>query len=191
MAYSEVPAFIEMLRGKGEAIGRLAVQFTILTAARSGEVRGATWDEIDLEAKVWNIPGDRMKAGKSHSVPLSDAAMDLLKTMSGFIAGHKGELVFKGVGGKPLSDMTLTKALRDAGIKSATVHGFRSSFRDWAAEQTSFPGEWAEAALAHELPSKVEAAYRRTKYLDQRRKLMDAWSSYVAGESNVVRLAVG
>jgi integrase len=180
-----------LLRSKAETVGRLAVQFTILTAARSGEVRGATWDEIDLHAKIWNIPGERMKAGKPHSVPLPDAAMDILTTMGGFVAGHKGELIFKGAGGKRISDMTLTKSIRDAGIKSATVHGFRSSFRDWAAEQTSFPGEWAEAALAHGLPSKVEAAYRRTKFLDQRRKLMEAWASYVAGESNLVRLATG
>jgi integrase len=119
---------------------------------------------------------------------LSDAAVDILKTMSGFIAGKPGELVFKGLSGKALSDMTLTKSLRDAGIKTATVHGFRSSFRDWVAEQTSFPGEWAEAALAHELSNKVEAAYRRTKFLDQRRKLMDAWADYLAGGSNVVSL---
>lgn len=189
MPYSDLPEFVRSVRGKAETVGRLAVQFTILTAARSGETRGATWDEIDLEAKVWNIPAGRMKAGQAHSVPLSPAALDILQTMSGFIAGVKGELVFKGQHGKPLSDMTLTKVLRDAGLATVTVHGFRSSFRDWVAEQTSFPGEWAEAALAHALPNKVEAAYRRTKFLDQRRKLMDAWADFLAGQSNVVSLA--
>lgn len=190
MPYSDAPAFARLMEGKGDTVGRLALRLTILTAARSGEVRGATWDEFDLEAKVWNIPGSRMKAGQPHSVPLPDAAMDILKTMVGFVAGHKGELVFKGVGGKALSDMTLSKALRDAGVKDYTVHGFRSSFRDWVAEQTSFPGEWAEAALAHTLSNKVEAAYRRTKYLDQRRKLMDAWADYLGGQVSVVQLAV-
>ena len=190
MPYDEAAAFMGMLEAKGDSVGRLAVRFTILTAARSGETRGATWDEVDLEAKVWNIPASRMKAGQAHSVPLTDAALAILNTMSSFRAGHAGELIFKGVGGKPLSDMTLTKALRDAGVKDYTVHGFRSSFRDWAAEQTSFPGEWAEAALAHTLSNKVEAAYRRTKYFDQRRKLMDAWADYLAGAANVVRLVV-
>lgn len=190
MPYADVPAFMRLIEGKGDSVGRLAVRFTTLTAARSGETRGATWDEIDLEAKVWNIPGSRMKAGQPHSVPLPDAAVDILTTMAGFVAGHKGELVFKGVGGKALSDMTLTKALRDAGVKDYTVHGMRSAFRDWAAEQTSFPGEWAEAALAHTLPNKVEAAYRRTRFLDQRRKLMAAWADYLAGQSNVIRMAI-
>lgn len=188
MPYSEAPTFMRLMQERGDTLGRLALRLTILTAARSGEVRGATWDEFNLETKVWSIPADRMKAGQPHSIPLSDAAVGILRTMAGFIAGHKGELVFKGVGGKPLSDMTLTKALRDAGVKDYTVHGFRSAFRDWAAEQTSFPGEWAEAALAHTLSNKVEAAYRRTKYLDQRRKMMDAWADYLGGAENVLRL---
>jgi len=188
MNYADVPAFIQNLEGKGDTIGRLALRFTILTAARSGETRGATWDEFDLEAKVWNIPAARMKAGKAHSVPLSDAALAIMKTMAGFIAGRPGELVFKGAKGKPLSDMTLTKVLRDAKIEGVTVHGFRSSFRDWVAEQTKFPGEWAEAALAHAVPNKVEAAYRRTKFLDQRRKMMNAWADYLSRKSNVVAM---
>lgn len=184
MPYTEVGAFIRLLESKGDTIGRLATLFTILTAARSGETRGATWDEIDLEAKVWSIPGNRMKAGQPHSVPLSDAVLGILKKVAPLTGGHKGNLVFRGVSEKRLSDMTLTKVLRDAGLKAYTVHGFRSSFRDWAAEQTSFPGEWAEAALAHALPNKVEAAYRRTKFLDQRRRLMTAWAGYVAGMKN-------
>lgn len=184
MPYTELGAFIRLLESKGDTVGRLATLFTILTAARSGETRGATWDEIDLEAKVWNIPGSRMKAGQPHSVPLSDAVLGILKKVAPLTGGDKGNLVFRGVSEKPLSDMTLTKVLRDAGLKAYTVHGFRSSFRDWAAEQTSFPGEWAEAALAHALPNKVEAAYRRTKFLDQRRRLMTAWAGYVAGMKN-------
>lgn len=189
MPYAEVPAFMRLMADKIDTVGRLAVRFTILTAARSGETRGATWDEIDLDAKVWTIPGTRMKAGKPHTAALSDAAVEVLRTMAGFVVGHKGELVFKGVGGKRLSDMTLTKALRDAKVKDYTVHGFRSSFRDWIAEQTSFPGEWAEAALSHALSNKVEAAYLRTKYLDQRRTLMAAWADYLTGTTNVIALA--
>ena len=176
MPYDQASTFMRTLEAKEDSIGRLAVRFTILVAARSGETRDATWDEIDQKAKVWNIPASRMKAGQAHSVPLSDAAMAILKTMLLFRAGQADELIFKGVGSKPLSDMTLTKALRNAGVQTYTVHGFRSSFRDWAAEQTSFPGEWAKAALAHTLSNKVEAAYRRTKFLDQRRKLMNAWA---------------
>lgn len=178
MPYAEVPSFIQLLANKGDTTGRLALRFTILTAARSGETRGATWDEIDLESKVWNIPGSRMKAGKPHTVPLSDPALKILDSMSELSGGATSDLIFKGAGGKSLSDMTLTKALRTAGMKDYTVHGFRSSFRDWVAEQTDFPGEWAEAALAHILSNKVEAAYRRTTYLEQRRKLMVAWADY-------------
>lgn len=180
MPYTEVAAFMQLLESKEDTVGRLATRFTILTAARSGETRGATWDEIDLEAKVWSIPGNRMKAGQPHSVPLPNAAINILKQVAPSTGDRKGGLIFRGVSEKPLSDMTLTKVLRDAGLKAYTVHGFRSSFRDWAAEQTSFPGEWAEAALAHALPNKVEAAYRRTKFLDQRRRLMMAWADYVA-----------
>lgn len=187
MPYAEVPAFVAELRGKGDSVGRLALLFTILTAARSGEVRGATWGEIDLEERIWSIPGERMKAGQPHAVPLSDAAVAILRTASGLFEGRPKDLVFPGLGGKPLSDMTLTKVMRNA-EKPYTVHGFRSSFRDWAAEQTSFPPEWAEAALAHTLPNKVEAAYRRTKFLDQRRKLMEAWANHLNGQANVLKL---
>lgn len=189
MPYADLPGLMASLSA-GDTVGRAAVRFAILTAARSGEVRGATWDEIDLEAKVWTVPAKRMKGGAEHSVPLSDAALEILQTMSGMIRGQKGELVFKGRSGKPLSDMTLAKAFKVAGGETFTVHGTaRSSFRDWVAEQTSFPDAWAEAALAHTLPNKVEAAYRRTKFLDQRRGLMEAWADYIGGKSNVVQLA--
>jgi integrase len=188
MPYSAVPAFMAHLEGQQDSMGRLAVRFTILCAARSGETRGATWDEIDLEAAVWTVPAERMKAKVEHSVPLPPPAVAILRTLAAARDGKPGELLFKGLKG-PLSDMTLTKALRDAGVPKHTVHGFRSSFRDWVAEQTSFPGEWAEAALAHTLPNKVEAAYRRTKYLDQRRQLMKAWADFLGGKANVVALA--
>ncbi len=185
--YADVPALVANIRSKSETVGRLALQFVILTAARSGEVRGATWGEFDLETATWSIPAHRMKAGQPYMVPLSSAALEILNTMKGLFAGRSDDLVFPGASGKAISDMTMTKALRDAGA-SETVHGFRSGFRDWAAEQTSFPPEWAEAALAHALPNKVEAAYRRTKFLDQRRKLMDSWAAFIDGKSNVLRL---
>ena len=130
-----------------------------------------------------------MKAGQPHSVPLSASALVILRTIKGLFEGRPGDLIFPGKGGKQISDMTMTKVLRKAGI-AVTTHGFRSSFRDWAAEQTRFPPEWAEAALAHTLPNKVEAAYRRTKYLEQRRELMDRWASYLTGEARVLRLVV-
>lgn len=185
--YADVAALVATLRGKEDTVGRLALQFVILTAARSGEVRGATWAEMDLAAATWTVPANRMKAGRVHSVPLSAPALRTLETMRRISSCKPDALVFAGTAGRMLSDMTMTKALRDAGA-TATVHGFRSSFRDWAAEQTSFPSEWAEAALAHSLPNKVEAAYRRTQFLDQRRRLMDAWAAYIDGDTGKVRL---
>ncbi len=187
MAYAEVPAFVSAVRAESETVGRLALLFTILTATRSGEVRGATWGEVDLANKVWNISGNRMKAGQPHSVPLSDPALHILETMKGLFEGRSDDLIFPGQAGKQISDMTMTKVLRKAGV-AVTTHGFRSSFRDWAAEQTRFPPEWSEAALAHTLPNKVEAAYRRTKFLDQRRELMKAWGDYLEGGSRFLRL---
>lgn len=188
MPYADVPELVLTLRGKAETVGRLALQFVILTAARSGEVRGATLGEFDLPAATWHVPADRMKAGQAHSVPLSPPALAILEMIKRLVEAGSKDLVFPGAGGKMISDMTMTKALRDAGSQ-VTVHGFRSSFRDWAAEQTNFPAEWAEAALAHTVPNKVEAAYRRTKFLEQRRKLMAAWGDYCDGsKANVVQL---
>lgn len=191
MPYAELPAFMRKLETAGDTVGRMALRFTILTAARSGETRGATWDEFDLEKREWSIPGDRMKAGEPHTVTLSDAAMAILKAMAGFVEGRPGELVFKGLRGKPLSDMTLTKALRDAGVKKFTVHGMRSSFKDWAREQCpTIPDDVSEAALAHAIPNRVKASYQRTKFVEMRRQLMDSWAAYLGGASNVLRLAV-
>ena len=176
LPYAEVPAFLAKLRER-VSLGRLALEAALLTAARSGEVRGATWGEVDLEAAIWTIPAARMKAGKPHVVPLSKAALDVFRRAVQFRQADS-DLVFPGIrSGKPLSDMTLLKVLRDmdAGV---TVHGFRSSFRDWVAEVTNTPGEVAEAALAHTVPSAVERAYKRTDFFEKRRKLMDAWAAY-------------
>ena len=189
MPYADVPAFIERLHGK-TSWGALALEATILTAARSGEIRAATWAEIDLEAGLWTIPAARMKAGREHVVPLSAAAKRVFERAASLrTAGF--EYVFHGMrADKPMSDMALLKVLRDADA-GCTVHGFRSSFRDWAAEQTNFPGDLAEAALAHAVKDRTEAAYRRGSMLDKRRGLMNAWGSFCDGAgTSVVRLAV-
>ncbi len=176
MPYNELPPFMVHLRTR-LSVPRLALEFLILTAARSGEVRGAKWAEIDLEAGLWTVPASRMKMGRDHIVPLSDAAIDVLERAKPFRAPCT-QLVFPGRDiRRPLSDMTLLKILRYAELPY-TVHGFRSAFRDWTAEQTSYPGEVAEAALAHTVANRVEAAYRRTKYLDKRRPLMADWGRF-------------
>ena len=144
-----------------------------------------------MERATWNVRAERMKAGKEHVVPLSQAAVAVFKRAGEFRKAG-GELVFPGAArGKPLSDMTLLKVLRNMKV-DATVHGFRSAFRDWCAEETSVAGEVAEAALAHAIPNKVEAAYRRTDFFDKRRKLMDAWGTYCdGGSANISQLAQG
>jgi integrase len=182
LPYEQAPALMATL-AKGDSIGRLALRFLILTAARSGEVRGATWSEIDLEQKLWTIPGDRMKAGKTHIVPLQPAAVAILEQMKTAFGMAPDQPLFPGKANKPLSDMTLTKVLRDGFDDGITVHGFRSTFRDWAAEQTDVAGDVVEAALAHAVQNKVEAAYRRTNYLEKRRSLMAEWAAFVAGDT--------
>jgi integrase len=190
MPYADLPAFMEQLRAGEASVGRLALQFLILTAARSNEVRGATWQEIDLDAGEWRIPAERMKAGRLHIIPLVPAAAEILKLAKRHGRACADEPVFPGLKRQPLSDATMGKVLRLAGASAFTVHGFRSSFRDWAAE-TGFADAWAEAALAHGNPDKVEAAYKRTTYFAERRdKLMPAWASYVLSDrSNVIALA--
>jgi integrase len=187
MPYARVPKFLDTLKER-LSMGRLALEASILTAARSGEIRGARWSEVDLEAAIWTVPAERMKAGKVHTVPLSPAAVAVFKRASA-LRIEATDLVFHGAKrGRPLSDMTLLKVLRDL-KEPYTVHGFRSAFRDWVAEETSIPGEVAEAALAHAIPNKVEAAYKRTDFLAKRRKLMEAWAAYCSGNNaNVVRL---
>lgn len=189
MPYKELPAFMAKLRNGEFSIGRLALQFLILTAARSGEVRKAKWGEIDLEAGEWRMPPENTKTGKPHIVPLVPAAIDLLNQLKELFAPMAGDLVFHGLKGM-MSDATLAKVLRVNGGGDNTVHGFRSTFRDWAAD-TGFADAWAEAALAHGNPDKTEAAYRRTTFFEQRKeKLMPAWASFVLNDgSNVVSLA--
>ncbi|MBB3765043.1 tyrosine-type recombinase/integrase [Sphingomicrobium lutaoense] len=178
LPYSELPEFSVAVKKK-ETIGRLALEFLILTAARSGEVRLSTWDEIDFDARLWTVPAERMKAGREHVVPISDAALDVLQRAKLHRRGGSN-LIFQGQKrGKPLSDMTLTKIVRDMG-RSITVHGFRSTFRDWVAEQTDYPGEVAEAALAHTVADKTEAAYRRGSLLQKRTSLMGDWGRFVS-----------
>lgn len=175
MPWQEIGPFMVALRGQAGIAAR-ALEFAILTACRSGEVRQATWSEIDPDAALWVIPAERMKAKREHRVPLSDAAMALLRSLP----RHDG-LLFPGARvGRPLSDMSLTATLRRMGRGDVTVHGFRSSFRDWCAESVanSFPREVCEHALAHSLPDKVEAAYRRGDLIDKRSLLMEAWATY-------------
>jgi integrase len=191
MPYAEVPAFVGTLRGQ-ETVGRLALQFQILTAVRPGEVRHALWKEIDLDAAEWRIPAEKMKAGKEHIIPLVPAAIELLKRAAELFGNKPGAVVFPGHKGKPLSDMTLLKVLRDL-KQPYTAHGFRSSFRDWAAEH-GFANDWCEAALAHTVAGqegKTAASYKRTSFYQHRReKLMPAWASFVlSNRSNVVQLA--
>lgn len=189
LPYSELPVFTRKLR-QTESMGRLALEAVILTAARSGEVRMMTWGELDLKAATWTVPAERMKAGREHVVPLSPQAVVLFERMKAHRRDYT-DLVFPGQNrGKPLSDMTLTKALRDMGL-SVTAHGFRSTFRDWVAEQTNWPSDLAEAALAHVVSDKTVAAYQRGTMLEKRRELMAAWANYCDGArgGNVVRLA--
>jgi integrase len=180
MPYKGTPAFMADLRAK-PSFGRLALEFTALTAARSQEVRLATWDEFDLEERLWTVPAGHMKRGKAHVVPLSEAAMAVLSRAAALkLAGT--DVVFPGMSGKPMSDMTLLKVLRDAG-EPYHVHGFRSTFTDWAADKTNFANAVVEAALAHKTPDATQAAYRKTTHLEKRRSLMEAWGSYCASEA--------
>lgn len=183
LPFAEVPAFVRYLHQQaGLPATRLAFEFLILTAARSSEVREATWDELDLQACLWTIPAGRMKARDPHVVPISSRAVELLNDARA--ADPMSDLVFPGAKqGRPLSDMTLTKVLRSAGLNGrATAHGFRSSFKDWCAEIAKVRDEVSEAALAHKIPNKVRAAYLRTKFLDERRALMQQWADYLLGQ---------
>ena len=175
LPWQEIGAFMADLRGR-DGIAARGVEFAILTATRSGEVRGAAWTEIDQAAKIWTIPGERMKAGREHRVPLSTSALALLDAMP-----RLGAIIFPGrKRDTQLSDMSLTAVLRRMERADITVHGFRSSFRDWCAESVgnSFPREVCEHALAHSLLDKVEAAYRRGDLLEKRIVMMQAWADY-------------
>jgi integrase len=175
LAYDQMGGFMEALRQQ-EGVSARALEFVILTACRTSEAIGATWDEIDLAAKLWTIPANRIKAGREHRVPLSAPALAILERMAVI---RTGSHVFPGgKAGKPLSSMALLMVLRRIGRGDLTAHGFRSSFRDWAAERTSFPPEVAEMALAHSVSDKVEAAYRRGDLFEKRRQLADAWAKF-------------
>jgi integrase len=185
MPFADIPAFVASLRER-ISVGRLALEFVILTATRSGEVRGCRWSEIDLNKKLWTIPAFRMKAGKVHVVPLSDVAIDVL-TRAEIFRSPLSDLVFPGQNSRrALSDMTLLKILRDRQL-GVTVHGFRSTFRDWVAEETNYAGEIAEAALAHAIPNKVEAAYKRTDFLEKRKALMADWGRYCSSQIEALK----
>jgi len=180
LPHGEVSGVLKAVESSGAStVARLALKFLIFTAARSGEVRGALWSEIDMKCRVWKIPGSRMKAGAEHRVPLSAPAIEILKRVSDLRDG--GEYVFPSPmrRNRPLSDVTLTKLLRSTGLADkATVHGFRSSFRDWCAESGK-PRELAEAALAHTIGG-VEGTYFRSDLFERRRELMDSWAEYIA-----------
>jgi integrase len=176
MPYADVPAFMVKLQAR-ESFSRLALEFAILTAARSGEVRHAVWDEFDLEAKLWTIPKERMKANREHVVPLCTRAVKIIERCAE-LRLRNGAIVFPGIRNlQPLSDMTLTKLLKEM-KQPYTAHGFRSAFRDWVSEETEHPSDVAEAALAHVVANKTEAAYRRGNLLEKRRVMMDAWAAY-------------
>ncbi|TXI44069.1 MAG: site-specific integrase [Lysobacter sp.] len=174
LPYSDVATFMADLASR-ESVAARALQFSILTAARSGEARGATWDEFDFEARTWTVPAERMKMGKEHRIPLSSGAIAVLRAMPR-IAGSR--YVFTAPRGGMLSDMALTAVLRRMGRGDITQHGFRSTFRDWAGETTAFPREVIEHALAHRLRDKAEAAYQRGDLLRKRAELMEAWSKH-------------
>jgi integrase len=175
MPYADVPAFFARLKSR-EAVSAKPLAFTILTAARSGEARLATCAEIDFKAAIWNVPAERMKSGRPHRVPLSNEALALLPR-----DGEPGSLLFPNTRAGALSDITMRKYLQhDMGYPDFTVHGFRSSFKDWARERTNFPDEVSEAALAHIVGDKTEAAYARGDLFNKRRKLMEAWAAYCA-----------
>ena len=174
LPYAELGAFMSALR-KRQGMAARALEVLILTACRSGEIRGASWSEFDLDKKLWIIPAGRMKAKKEHWVPLSDQSVEILK---GLIRLENNDLVFPAPRGGVLSDMTLGAVLKRMGRDDLTAHGFRSTFRDWAGETTAYPREVIEHALAHQLKDKAEAAYARGTLFEKRRSLMDDWAKH-------------
>jgi integrase len=174
--YGELPAFMQELRAR-DGISARALEFTILTASRTGEAMGARWEEINLEQRMWMVAADRMKSGREHRVPLARRAIAIIKEMTSI---RQNDFVFPGWKlGRPLSNMALLMLLRDM-RSGLTVHGFRSTFKDWCAEATHVPNFVSEAALAHVVADKVESAYRRSDLFEKRRKLMEAWAAYCA-----------
>jgi integrase len=185
LPYAELPAFMAQLRQQ-PGIAALALEFAILTAARTGEVIGATWAEVDLDQALWTIPADRMKARRDHRVPLSAPALAILQRL---YEARSGDFVFPGgKPGKGLSNMAFLTLLRRMQRHDLTAHGFRSTFKDWATEQTGFPNEVSEMALAHAVGDKVEAAYRRSDLFDKRRQLMAEWAKQAGSWASDVRV---
>ena len=184
LPHGEVAGALAAVRAsRAWAATKLAFEFVVLTATRSGEVRLATWDEFNLPALAWTIPTERMRAQREHRVPLCARAVEVLHEAK--LLGNGTGLVFPSIRGKALSDMTLSKLVKEQGI-AAVPHGFRSSFRDWAAERTNHPREVVEAALAHVVGNQTEAAYARSDLFERRRRLMDDWAAYLAGERGQV-----
>jgi integrase len=183
LPFDDIPAFLAALRER-QGMAARALEFAIFTAARTAEVLGATWGEVDLDAKVWTVPAKRMKAGREHRVPLSGVAIALLEKLRPMALMRNGEPdpvtpVFPGLRrALPMSNMTMLMVLRRMKRDDLTAHGFRSTFSDWAAERTAYPREVVEMALAHAVESKVEAAYRRGDLFEKRRRLMDAWANF-------------
>ena len=188
LPFAELPAFFLRLQA-ADGLGARALELAILTAGRTGEVLGAPWAEIDLDAALWTIPAPRMKAKREHRVPLSAPAVTLLRKLA---AIRESEFVFAGQRiSQTLSNMALLMALRRMKRSDLTAHGFRSTFRDWAAETTPFPSEVVEMALAHAVGDKVEAAYRRGDLFKKRRELMEAWGCYCTGQEAVAAVKPG
>lgn len=181
MPYADVPTFFDELQAKAPTKGRRALMLLILTASRPGEVRRGRWDQLDIAKRDWNRPADIMKERVAHTVTLNEPALALLDQIKRDRAVKAHDLFFPNRNGDPISDMTMNKVLRDAKLK-CDVHGFRSAFRDWAAEQMpEIPDPVVEAALSHDVPDKVVRAYKRTKFIDMRRKLLEAWGTFVTG----------
>ena len=177
LPYTKAAALVHELRQKNGP-GPLALEFLLLTAARISEVTGATWGEVDLSARTWTIPGERMKAGREHRVPLSDDALEVLKKAQAF---RDGDLIFPGIkAGRPLTQVYSLNLLQRITESRATIHGLRTTFRTWAAERTNYPSEVAELALAHAVGSQVERAYARTDLFEKRRQLMQQWAEFCA-----------
>lgn len=189
MPYRDVPAFIKSLRDK-PTIARLALELLIFTASRPQEIRLAQWSEFDLDAEIWTRPASKMKGKREHAVPITPPIKEFLVRLQAFTGSRSGLLFEGNKRGKPISEMTMTKLLRDADL-DWVPHGFRSSFREWISEETTFDGETAEQALAHVIANKTEAAYRRGNQLEKRRVMMTAWNDYCQGSAGKVVRLVG
>lgn len=184
MPFADVPTFTQTLIAS-PTISNSALAFTILTAGRSGEILGAVWDEIDMGEAVWRVPAERMKGGREHIVPLCNGALEIVRAMAGY-RRPENDFVFPGQRGKGLSVMALTMVMRRLGVGQFTPHGFRSAFRDWAGDATSFARDDIELCLAHAIGNKTEAAYRRGRALEKRREIMNAWWKFVSGDDSNV-----